>query len=392
MKSIILFSFLFLSAFSIKAQTDTLKTNEKALYLVVKTDGNEFYGFILEDDGREILLETKTIGKIYINKSEISKIEKVEDVSYNESGDAEYKDHREEGAFTTRYYFTTNALPIKKKDNYALIHLYGPEVHFAVSDNFSIGVMATWIASPIAVAMKYSFNSTGKTHLAFGTILGSSGYLFNASGFGGLHWATITHGDRKANISFSAGYSYVGGVSSIFNRNQYYGEGAIVQSSDLSQPYYVGDYDAEAAVRNKYPGLYNSQVAKNVNGAAVLGLSGIAPIGQKASFIFDSMTFISKDNTQNYSVEYTSTTEEFTYTDYDSGNQTTVTEDITFGKGELIGETSNTYKATLILMPAMRFNTSYKSSFQVALAGVINIKSTGVTSFPAPMVSWLKKF
>jgi hypothetical protein len=91
-------------------------------------------------------------------------------------------------------------------------------------------------------------------------------------------------------------------------------------------------------------------------------------------------------------VEYTSTTEEFTYTDYDSGNQTTVTEDITFGKGELIEATSNTYKATLILMPAMRFNTSYKSSFQVALAGVINIKSTGVTSFPAPMVSWLKKF
>lgn len=392
MKSIILFSFLFLSAFLIKAQTDTLKPNEKALYLVVKTDGNEFYGFILEDDGREILLETKTIGKIYINKSEISKIEKVEDVSYNESGDAEYTDHREEGAFTTRYYFTTNALPIKKKDNYALIHLYGPEVHFAVSDNFSIGVMATWIASPIAVAMKYSFNSTGKTHLAFGTILGSSGYLFNASGFGGLHWATITHGDRKANISFSAGYSYVGGVSSIFNRNQYYGEGAIVQNYDLSQPYYVDDYDAEAAVRNKYPGFYNNQVAKNVNGAAVLGLSGIAPIGQKASFIFDSMTFISKDNTQNYSVEYTSTTEEFTYTDYDSGNQTTVTEDITFGKGELIGATSSTYKATLILMPAMRFNTSYKSSFQVALAGVINIKSTGVQSFPAPMVSWLKKF
>ena len=33
-----------------------------------------------------------------------------------------------------------------------MIGLQGPEVHFAVSDNLSLGIMATWIASPLALA------------------------------------------------------------------------------------------------------------------------------------------------------------------------------------------------------------------------------------------------
>jgi len=44
-------------------------------------------------------------------------------------------------------------------------------------------------------------------------------------------------------------------------------------------------------------------------------------------------------------------------------------------------------------MPGMRFNSSYSSAFQIALAGVIYIDGSGNgISFPIPMVSWLKKF
>ena len=49
-------------------------SKEKVYYLIKKADGNELYGYIISDDGREILLETKTIGKVYINKSEIKEI------------------------------------------------------------------------------------------------------------------------------------------------------------------------------------------------------------------------------------------------------------------------------------------------------------------------------
>lgn len=66
------------------------------------------------------------------------------------------------GPFSTRYSFTTNALPIVKGENYALVNLYGPEVHFALSDQFSLGVMSTWIASPLILAAKYSLKTNNE--------------------------------------------------------------------------------------------------------------------------------------------------------------------------------------------------------------------------------------
>ena len=114
---------------------------------------------------------------------------------------------------------------------------------------------------------------------------------------GGLHWLTISRGDRMSNISISAGYGYI----------------------------------------------YNN----NFQDAFFIGIGGITPVGKKASFIFDSMTILNP----------------------------------------------STYNATLIFMPSMRFNQSYEKAFQIALAGVVNIEADGdVTSFPVPMVSWLRKF
>ena len=58
---------------------------------------------------------------------------------------------RASGPFTTRYYFTNNALPIKKNENYALVHIYGPEVPFSVGNKTSLGLMASWIARALLV-------------------------------------------------------------------------------------------------------------------------------------------------------------------------------------------------------------------------------------------------
>ena len=53
------------------------------------------------------------------------------------------------------------------------------------------------------------------------------------------------------------------------------------------------------------------------------------------------------------------------------GNVDTTTYNAIYGEG-FIGQ-GNTRNITLIFMPAMRFNQSYTSSFQVALAVFINI-------------------
>ena len=55
----------------INAQQNPIDTNT---YVVIKNNGMEYIGKILNDDGREILLETKTLGKIFITKSDIKSI------------------------------------------------------------------------------------------------------------------------------------------------------------------------------------------------------------------------------------------------------------------------------------------------------------------------------
>ena len=218
-------------------------TTKKELYLIRKTDGNELYGFILNDDGREILLETKTIGKVYINKSDIKEIINTKkSVSTDAIDEESYTEFRDSGPFTTRYYFTNNALPVKKGEDYAMIHLYGPEIHFSLSDKLSLGVMTTWIASPIALAAKYSLYSKENNHIALGTIIGSSGYLGIGDGgvLGGLHWLTFTKGDRLSNISFSAGYGYFNDIGGFFTNN-YLGRKYEYQTYSENQPYFVPD-------------------------------------------------------------------------------------------------------------------------------------------------------
>jgi len=353
-------------------QTDTTKQ----LYLVTKTDGVQFYGYIVSDDGREVLLMTKSIGKIYISKGDIASIVKVSDTETEKIESGAYSDYRNEGPFTTRYYLTTNALPIKKGENYAMIHLYGPEVHFAVSDNLSIGVMSSWIASPIAIATKYSFDSKTDNHFALGTIVGSSGFLMNGSGLGGLHFATYTRGGRKSNLSFSGGYGWTVLGS---QWRKYYGREYQVR----------GESAYNTASKNTLTKLigepYSTEMKRPFTGAGVFGISGIAPVGKKASFIFDGMAVIAPR--YQTTLVATQLVKDIEYPIYDG---TTKVGDFTVDKFEI--EQSG-IKPTVLIMPGMRFNQAHNKAFQVVLAGVITTGTSGeVFTFPVPMVSWLRTF
>ena len=325
-------------------------TIQQKRMLVITTDGVERVGYILSDDGREILLETKNVGKIYILKSTIKSIEEIDDAELEISNG----DIRTAGPFTTRYYFTTNALPIKKRDGYAIFNLYGPEAHIALNSRFSVGIMTTWIGSPFVAALKYTIPTKNeKLNFGFGTLFGTSGYLNEFRGFGGLHWGMVTYGNRLKNITFSAGFSYLGG----FSRDRGYGiPGTYLDSQPL---------------------LY--EVRKpNMITMPVFGIGGITKIGKKVSFIFDAMAFFStqKDEERDYSYEYGPGP---------FGSQvisTTVTK-------------ADQKRSIFLFMPGMRFQSNPDRAFQFVLAGVTytdpSEKGEPVT-FPVPMCSWFVKF
>jgi hypothetical protein len=172
-------------------------------------NGSEYTGTIISDDGREMLIQTETIGKLYIQKTDLKSITKIDEKKAEEFENNFMTGGRylDDGPFTTRYNITTNALPIKKGENYAMTNFHGPEVHFAVSNRLNLGIMTTWIASPLALAAKYSFPTKNpKINFSLGTILMTSGYWSNFRGYGHLSFGNVTFGDRLNNLTLSAGY------------------------------------------------------------------------------------------------------------------------------------------------------------------------------------------
>ncbi len=354
-----------LGSFQLQAQVPNTSapSSDTTKYIVVKHDGNEYVGQILSDDGREVLIETKSLGKIYIPKSDIKSmrpLDYAEDVAKGEVSTA--------GVFTTRYQFTTNCFPIKKGENYAMLNLYGPEVHFAVHKDFSVGIMSTWIGSPIALALKYTRGTANpKINYGVGTLLGTSGYFNQGKGYGGLHWGMITYGDRRNNATLSVGYGY-------FNPG--------VSQTNFGQTIYTpGVYTASNGIYPDIPidGYYYSSSQSNYK-APIIGLAGQAKVGKKASFIYDCMYIMASNS-------YKSTTGDQQITSqYDVNGMLSQVQVADF-KENITAGTSR--QNVLVIMPGMRFQQSESKAFQISLAGVIVPQEI---SFPLPMASWFYRF
>ena len=337
-----LLAFFFLTTEALISQENPIDTNT---YVIIKNNGVEYIGKVLKDDGREILIETQTLGKIYITKSEIKSITLV-----SSREELIFGEYRAQGPFTTRYQFTTNAFSIKRGENYALVNLYGPEVHFSLSDRFSLGVMTTWIASPFVLAAKYAFKSKfEKWNFALGSMLGTTGYLANFKGFGGLHWGVLTYGDRMNSISISTGYGYLKpGTKETIER-----EGVYVEPN--------------------YPITFERMIP--LRKAPLISLAGRFKVGSKASFFFDSMVLFS--------------------------NQKEIHSTIVGGfdpSAQIYEPIVNTiyeeriFRTSFYLMPGMRFQKNENRAFQIALAGIASFDKYESNSVPIPMCSWFFKF
>ncbi|MCB9251390.1 MAG: hypothetical protein H6605_02930 [Flavobacteriales bacterium] len=323
----------------------------KQLYLVVKLNGTEYVGVILQDDGRELLLETENLGKIYISKSEIKKIEKITEAKKVINGEVDYKN-----PFTTRYVFTTNAFPIKKGESYATLNLYGPEVHFAITDKFNIGIMTTWFLSPLMIAMKYSIKTPNpKVNLSIGSLNGTSGYLNNFGGYSGLHFGNITFGDRNNNFTIGGGYGYLKTGSSD-NGRDYFTPG-LYYTDNL---YYTVNYGP-------------SPMSKG----PLMSLSGMLKVGKKATFIFDALAGV-----------FTSKSSELTWKELNPP---------TPYRYEVTATDVTTKTFAMVLMPSMRFQSKDTKAFQISIYGVTVNEMQGFEhpesySFPIPMCTWYFSF
>jgi hypothetical protein len=204
MKVFILLLIVFTVCSNSYSQGDTTKISaDTTTYRILKFDGSEFVGKIISRDPREILLQTKNLGLIYIPQHTIKDISAVHAEDFSPSGE-----FIGENLFSTRYFITTNGLPIKKGEHYVQWNLYGPDFQFGVAENFGVGIMTSWIGMPIIGTAKYSFNLRKKTHLAIGTLAGTGSWALPDWGLL-LPYGALSVGDRKSNLTFSAGYGLI---------------------------------------------------------------------------------------------------------------------------------------------------------------------------------------
>jgi hypothetical protein len=216
---------------STQAGSDTLNT--KKLSVIKTNDGGEFVGVILSQDAREILIRTKDRGDVIIPKYQVKEIKEVHPGELSAKGD-----YIPNEVFSTRYFLTTNGLPIEKGESYILWNLWGVDAEFAVGKNMGVGVMSSWMGMPIIGTFKYSIKLKEKMHLGLGVIAGTGSWASPDYG-GALPFATLTFGDRRRNFTVSGGYGALA-----------FGDG--------------------------------------IRGRAIFSVAGMSKVGKKVSLVFDS--------------------------------------------------------------------------------------------------------
>ncbi|KAF0128405.1 MAG: hypothetical protein FD155_3277 [Bacteroidetes bacterium] len=303
---------------------DTLKT-----HIITKNDRTTFVGKIISQDLREVLIETKELGLIAIPKHEIREIREVGERELNVKGD-----YVPGEVFATRYFITTNGLAIAKGENYMIWNIFGPDVQFGVGENFGLGVMTSWLGSPIIGTAKYSIPFNKTTSMAIGLLAGTDTWY--GTGFALiLPYVAFTVGDRVANLTFSAGYGAVGYKVEQYN-------------------YLTGQSSKE----------------RESEGRMLLSFAGMFKVGKSISIVFD--TFIVPGGNKYQ------TTEWYEYlnpiTGFIESRERTVTK-----KRE----------GFALILPGLRFQTSPNKAFQFGFAGVF--AGGGAVPVPIPMIQFFQK-
>lgn len=116
--------------------------------------------------------------------------------------------------FASRYFFASSSVPFKKGESFANYSLFGPDVQWAIADNFSVGIWESWFLMLMAVNFKYIIPGGG-VHLGVGGMVGSTTYSFPHTLFT-MPYLMLSMGNHESNFSINAG-----AITTHFRRETY---------------------------------------------------------------------------------------------------------------------------------------------------------------------------
>ncbi len=188
--------------FAVSGQKKIIRTSGKnELSVVVRNDGSRISGKVINKSLTTLLILTDSAGYMTIPNSEIKSVRSV-------SSQERFDRHKQvPGTFSSQYYITPNALPVKEGDANLLINFWGLGIKYGADRNFSMTISSTWALTPILASMKYSIPVTHDLHAGIGLM---GGYLtwLQPEGFGLLPFGTLTFGNEDYNLNIGGGYGW----------------------------------------------------------------------------------------------------------------------------------------------------------------------------------------
>jgi hypothetical protein len=185
---------------TVKAQdyADSTKVKKNIPMVNIKLrDGTKLKGKILQNDGKNYLIQTENLGTLNIPAINVIATEQVVNSSTPNT-------EISEPLRNTDYFVSVNGFNLKEGEwRYANTYLYYNAFGVGVTDNFSVNVGFIPIASIFTFSGKVSFETSEKFHIAL-----NGNYITSASSFTRISLGTLgavaTFGTNTKNLSLGA--------------------------------------------------------------------------------------------------------------------------------------------------------------------------------------------
>lgn len=161
-------------------------------------------GQLISDDGREVTLESPSLGRIIVPKIQVVRmVDSPEGTRGSMGSDIELSDRMlnpERSLQATRYFFAPAAHSLKEGEGYASASYVLANVTYGITDNIMAGMSLSWLGAGATAKVAWNIGDGAK---------GSAGVLYQQSWDGGsitFPFANVTVGDENDHLTFAGGW------------------------------------------------------------------------------------------------------------------------------------------------------------------------------------------
>jgi hypothetical protein len=194
------------------AQDSTNKQQDPKMYLIETTDGVSLTGSLVKEDAEVVVLKTKSLGEVTIQKTKIKVMKELGKDSFVKGN------YWFENPMPTRYLIGPSAFSLKKGEGYYQnLYLFAHSFNIGITDHISIGggteiaslIFGQQPPSMLFITPKIGFDITPYFSAGGGILYVNVGDNFTeASGMGhyGILYGLATVGTKNYNLTLALGW------------------------------------------------------------------------------------------------------------------------------------------------------------------------------------------